>query len=294
MRIELSAAERCALQARLDGLYRPPAEDEFALYWGEHLLGHVPPANAALLPELLPGVSLQAGAFMLPADWPIPVLQTALNELARALRAHGRAPAWRNEPFDLRPWAQLQQGLPADGPGLVRLERGVFRPLGLQSRAVHLNGVLADGRMWIGQRAASKAVDPLRLDNLVGGGIAAGESPAQCLLRECDEEAGIPPAWVTQARPTGWLHARHPEFDGIHDELLCVFELRLPEDFVPFNRDGEVAGFVCLQPHELVERLLDDVFTVDAAAVAAHWLLRQAGQVTGFPPRNPPPAAARG
>ena len=277
MRIELSPSARRALQARLDGLYRPPAADELALRWGGQLLGWVPPANAALLPELLPGASVQAGALVLPADWPIPVLQAALDQLALALREHGRVPAWRDEAFELRPLAQLQQGLPPDEPGLVRLERGVFRPLGLQSRAVHLNGVLADGRMWIGRRAASKAVDPLRLDNLVGGGIAAGETPAQSLLRECDEEAGIPPPLVTQARPAGWLHARRPEFDGTHDELLCLFELVLPEDFVPFNRDGEVAGFVCLHPHELIERLLDDVFTVDAAAVAAHWLLRQAG-----------------
>ena len=61
---------------------------------------------------------------------------------------------------------------------LCALERAAFRPFGLMSQAVHLNGLVEteDGlRFWIGRRSPHKAVDPNKLDNLTGGGISSGE-----------------------------------------------------------------------------------------------------------------------
>lgn len=189
--------------------------------------------------------------------------------LAR-LRGEGWFPAWRDELYALR--------TPVGEVPLCALERGVFRRFGLRSEAVHLNGLRADGRMWIARRSARKAVDPGRLDNLVGGGIAAGETPATALLREAAEEAGIPAGLAGAAQPIATLHACRPEADGVHDEILHVYALTLPHDFVPENRDGEVAAFMPMTASEVGARILADEFTEDAAAVASLWLLDRDGE----------------
>ncbi|MCI4102400.1 hypothetical protein MM708_31585, partial [Klebsiella pneumoniae] len=92
-----------------------------------------------------------------------------LQHLARTWNKAGLLHGWRNECFDL-----------TDGGGnpLFTLERAAFRPFGLLSRAVHLNGLTeSDGRwhFWIGRRSPHKAVDPNKLDNTAAGGVSGGE-----------------------------------------------------------------------------------------------------------------------
>ncbi len=43
--------------------------------------------------------------------------------------------------------------------------------------------------MWIARRSPTKPIDPGMLDNLVGGGLAAGLTVAQTLVKEGWEEA---------------------------------------------------------------------------------------------------------
>ncbi|WP_269532725.1 NUDIX hydrolase family protein [Chitinimonas sp. BJYL2] len=187
----------------------------------------------------------------------------ALQCLAEVLRGEGWIQGWRDEAYD---WV--------DDWGRVRfsLERAAFRPLGLCSRAVHVNGYIEDGGIWIARRALHKAVDPGRLDNMTAGGIAAGETVRDCLLRELAEEAGIPTRLALLARPAGVLRSQRREPDGIHDEMLYCFDLALPPDFVPINTDGEVDGFELLDADEAAARLGE--MTLDAALVTAAWLDR--------------------
>ena len=63
---------------------------------------------------------------------------------------------------------------------------------GIVAYAAHLNGfVRREGRdyVWVSRRAASKNIDPGRLDNLVGGRIAAGMSVDETLRKEAWEDA---------------------------------------------------------------------------------------------------------
>src|SRR5918992_1459821 len=70
------------------------------------------------------------------------------------------------------------------------LERAAARPFGLTTYAVHLNGISFDeNNMWIARRSAAKPIDPGMLDNLVGGGISAGSSLEETLVKEAWEEA---------------------------------------------------------------------------------------------------------
>lgn len=198
----------------------------------------------------------------------------ALARVARALGDEGRLSAWRDEPYAVAPAFGRDP--------LFLLERAAARYFGIATCAVHVNGTTtaADGgtRMWLGRRSASKAIDPGCLDNLVGGGIAAGADVAGTLAKEAWEEAGLPAALAMQARPAGALPIRRLQPDGLQRETLFVHDLHLAPAIVPANQDGEVVAFRLVAPHDaaLLAGNTDgpDVVTADASLVIADWLLR--------------------
>lgn len=175
---------------------------------------------------------------------------------------------WRNERFDVcddhsRP--------------LFALERAVFRPLGLFSHAVHINGYTrtADGiRFWIGKRSPFKAVDPDKLDNLVGGGIASGESIVQAMQREAWEEAGVPETLLAKQQEQNRIMSLRTVSRGLHRECLHIFDLCLPEQTLLENQDGEVASFRQMTAAELVDAMCDGQFMNDAMLVSVDFLRR--------------------
>ncbi|KAK9211434.1 hypothetical protein WN943_000810 [Citrus x changshan-huyou] len=70
-------------------------------------------------------------------------------------------------------------------------------------------------------------------------GIACGEN----IIKECEEEAGIPRSISNRARPVGAVS--YTDINGFsykRDVIFC-YDLKLPEDFVPMNQDGEVESF---------------------------------------------------
>ena|GEM_PF-1149760 len=104
-----------------------------------------------------------------------------------------------------------------------------------------------DGRpaqLWIARRAAKKATDPGKLDNLVVGGVAWGETPPLALVREADEEACLEAGLVQQhAVAAGAVELYSDVVEGFQHERIFVFDLALAPEVRPVNRDGEVAGF---------------------------------------------------
>ena len=120
-----------------------------------------------------------------------------LARLHRVLRDAGAIAAWRNETIVLPDPVSLAT--------LALIERAAARFWGTLTFGAHLNGYLVDDRgrptrLWIARRSPSKATDPGLFDNLVGGGVAAGQSPLQALIREAHEEAGLLPAQMASLR----------------------------------------------------------------------------------------------
>ena len=98
---------------------------------------------------------------------------SALDRVARMLAAEGLLTAWRDERYAVA----SEFGAPA----WFVLERAAARYFGIHTYAVHVNGLVRRGdeiAMWIARRSPTKSIDPGMLDNLVGGGIAAGQSVA--------------------------------------------------------------------------------------------------------------------
>lgn len=53
-------------------------------------------------------------------------------------------------------------------------------------------------KIWVPRRSPTKATWPSMLDNTVAGGIPAGLTPAETMVKECDEEASLPEEFVTK------------------------------------------------------------------------------------------------
>ncbi len=191
----------------------------------------------------------------------------ALVPVTQTLAAEGALTAWRDEPYAVAP--------AFGAPAWFRLERAAARYFGVRTHAAHVNGLVRTGAgvtMWVARRSPTKAIDPGMLDNLVGGGIAAGTSVARTVAKESWEEAGIPAALALRAQPTAILHVVRDIPDGIQDEVIFVHDLWLPSAFTPVNQDGEASGQrqhpLAAVPALLAESSGDEAMTVDASLVA--------------------------
>jgi 8-oxo-dGTP pyrophosphatase MutT (NUDIX family) len=161
----------------------------------------------------------------------------AFPAIARRL-ADGGCYRWRSEAFDIR--------AEADGPVLARLDRGALPSFGVLAMGVHVNGLvrLADGlHVWVARRAADKALDPGKLDHIVAGGVPAGLTPAETLVKEAAEEAAIPASLARRAVPVATIAYAMERPEGLRRDLLYCYDLELPADFCPRAADGEVEAF---------------------------------------------------
>jgi 8-oxo-dGTP pyrophosphatase MutT (NUDIX family) len=166
--------------------------------------------------------------------------EAALAAVHAALRTQGLIRAWRDEPFPLFD--------PHTHAVLATMERAASRFWGSLTLGAHANGYVADAQgrpthLWIAQRAFDKATDPGLYDNLIGGGVPAGQTPLQALQREGWEEAGLNAAQMTGVQAIAVLRLHRDVPEGRQFEDLHAYDLALPPGLQPQNQDGEVAGF---------------------------------------------------
>ncbi len=272
----LSTSTLAALEEMLQNTARSAPADFMPIYLargfeGDQLIGHlnpefIPYLQESLKKESIPLISIGIDRLTIQLARPKD-LSTSLYQLADKMRAGGYIPGWRNEDF-----AWLDQ----NGHKYFRLERAAFRTFGFRSMATHINGYTQSGSLWLGRRSETKPTDPGRLDNIAAGGISADETPWVCAKRELWEEAGVPAQIADQVEPIGRIHMRRPiPGRGFHDEQLYIYDLELPDNFVPTNHDGEVSGFIEISLAEAAARILADEFTSDAAFVTADYILRR-------------------
>lgn len=250
---------------------RPFPEHLDRLVLDGRIIGYLSRRRALALRELLPGLVADhpLGA---PTRWSWHAKDLsagertqALQRAAEALRSQGLITGWRDERFSY--WPEDVASLEA--PELFRLERSAFRALGLRSHAVHINAFTPDGRMWCSRRSFSKPTDPGMLDNLAAGGLPSDETPRTCAIRELWEEAGVPAPLAERLTPAGQIvTAQLAGEDWVHERIF-IFQLALPESFVPSNQDGEVAEFMLLDEQQLVSHLQQGHFTHEAACTVA-------------------------
>jgi 8-oxo-dGTP pyrophosphatase MutT (NUDIX family) len=201
--------------------------ERLPFYIGNRHAGYIRPAFAARLAAASGDVTAGDKVTLAPSAAP------GLNEIAVAAGCRVRG-----ENFDVRE--------DADGPSLALLDRGALPDFGVIGVGVHLNGLVrrTDGwHVWVGKRAADKKLDPGKLDNLVAGGVAAGFTPFETLVKEAGEEAALPPGLVNGATLAGRFAYTMERPEGLRRDVLFAYDLVLPEDFTPHPADGEVESF---------------------------------------------------
>lgn len=185
-------------------------------------------------------------------------------------------------------------------PPIFLMERAATEILGVLSYGVHINGILLpedkeeddnnpgeDNKlplMWMARRSKTKSKYPSMLDHIVAGGQPAGLSLMENVIKECEEEAGIPIEIARPGinlRPAGVVSYEQAERCFIGDEsdeisdndgnsssnayfhtisrvVLFTYDLYLPKDFVPKPVDGEVEEFFLWRVDQIKESMAPD------------------------------------
>lgn len=228
--------------------------------------------------EMLPLLQEQPSVFHVAAD-------------RVALHPRLKTPAARTEAVEAVLWDWHERGVFSgwrgeryrvatafDAPPLMGVERSAAGFFGIVQYGMHLNGIVQEGevvRMWVARRALDKPEYPGRLDHLVAGGIAEDMGVWPVVIKECGEEADIPPALAQQARPVGIVSYRKEKRRKLKRTMLFNYDLVLPPDFAPRNTDGEVDRFF-LWPIERVMATLaeTDEFKTNCNLVIIDFLVR--------------------
>jgi hypothetical protein len=240
------------------------------LFAGRDRVGLLRHDNAAALRRFPDVFAVADDRVNLVARGDVAAVSRAVDAVVDALVAEKRVPKWRNETFDVAPrWG---------APAVFRLDRGAVPFFGTRAYGVHLNGYLWESgslHLWVGRRAPDKRVAPDKLDNIVAGGIGNGHGLQETLLKEGEEEASIPRNLTGDALPAGVVSYRMESELGVRDDVLFVFDLEMPADFVPKNQDGEIAHFELMPASAVLDRVrTSDDFKFNVNLVILDFALR--------------------
>lgn len=192
-----------------------------------------------------------------------------------ARRTFGVLAGWRNELY------------PIYGTGgrlLAGIERAAASLFGLVTFGVHLTAFTrreTDGELliWVPRRARTKQTFPGMLDNSVAGGIAIGERPLDCVIREAMEEASLPEETVRAGlRACGvvtYAYVDDSKEKGLlQPECEYVYDLELKPDVVLKPCDSEVEEFALWNVAKVKEAMANGEFKPNCALVLVDFFLR--------------------
>ena len=214
-------------------------------------LGEVTPSTADLLVSTGPHVfeyktAKQQKPFLTLSDAAGTTCESrtaAVESVMVTLREQGIVTGWRDEHY---PISHGFYEKPVFG-----MERAAVPLVGAVEYGVHINGLVThqdnqEVQMWMARRAHDKSKYPGMLDHVVAGGQPIGLGLVDNVVKECEEEAGIPEE-VTRAgiQPAGAISYRSyvASKDVITRAVLFCFDLHLPASFQPVPSDGEVEEF---------------------------------------------------
>ncbi len=234
-----------ALQHHIDlcnNVSLPAGRHRFLI--GSEQVGWIDPR---ILPELhgFEGIAQHGDAVVLNA-----ALAATLPDIARTIAFRGFY-RYRREAFDVR--------ATPDGPAITTIDRGALPAFGIAAVGVHVNGLVRkrDGlHLWVARRAADKPLDPGKLDHIVAGGVSAGMTAMETLIKEAEEEAAIPPELASRAVARSVISYTMLRPEGLRRDLLHCYDLELPENFVPLAADGEVESFELWPMRQALETVM--------------------------------------
>ena len=133
--------------------------------------------------------------------------------------------------------------------------------------------------MWIAKRDSNKQTYPGLLDNMVAGGQPIGLGLKENLMKECNEEAGLPLGLAAKSVPTSFISYTHimpiMPTGGVKPDQIFCFDIELPHDFQPHPVDGEVEAFYLWPIEQIAETVREsDDFKFNCNLVIIDFLIR--------------------
>jgi len=248
-----------------------PVDEPFLPWRGAgRQLGWVRPIIAHHLQDYPQVFSFENGISLQPHLREFDQISAGLAEVAQGLARDGVISPLIDEPYPVTPGGREA--------AIAVVDRAAAAYLGLRSFGQHLNGYLRDGEdilMWIGRRAQDRRIFPGALDNMVAGGLPYGVSLVENLVKECQEEAGMPRELAEKAKPVGALSYNRVAERGFRPDVLYCYDIELPRDFRPLNTDGEVEEFMLMPIAEVMDIVRNsDQFKFNCNLVIVDFLVR--------------------
>lgn len=187
---------------------------------------------------------------------------------------------WRNELYPV---------YDVTGELLFAIERSATPLFGVVTYGCHMTAYVKGKvggneslRIWVPRRARHKQTYGGMLDNTVAGGLAVGENPFECLVREAEEEASLPEALVRdRAKPVGtvsYFYMRGNDAGGETDllqpEVQYVYDIEVEESTEPKPNDNEVEGFTLMSVVAVKDAMARGDFKPNCAMVLLDFFVR--------------------
>ncbi|KAI0752680.1 NUDIX hydrolase domain-like protein [Daedaleopsis nitida] len=193
-------------------------------------------------------------------------------------------PVYRN-PFCQRDYPKDDGGAEDDTLNYAfEMERSASGLFGIVTFGIHMSVYEEvpgedEPKMWVAQRALTKQTWPGYLDNSVAGGIPAGLSVFECVVKEAMEEASIPEDVVRRyARSTGSVSYffRTPK-GWLQPEIEYTYDICLPpgSGVDPRPLDGEVASFRLEPLLTVVGLVRTGLFKYNCSTVIIDFMIRK-------------------
>ena len=185
---------------------------------------------------------------------------------------------WRNELYPIL-------GHKSETEKHISIERSGSPLFGINSYGVHMTVYTHTDegmKIWVPKRARTKQTYGGMLDNTVAGGLATGERPFECLVREATEEASLPEQLVrSNAKACGtvsYFHIRDDRAGGetglLQPECQYVYDMEVGPNVKPKPNDEEVEVFHLWSVEEIRRHLAMDEFKPNCALVLLDFLVR--------------------
>lgn len=151
-----------------------------------------------------------------------------------------------------------------EGRLVATIDRNLAPYFGIDSIGVHLLCFVKEKStdedetpqisLWMAQRSATKSSFPLKWDPTVAGGQPMELLHHENMMKEADEEAGIPSGMSRKATSVGCLSQMTCKADGscMKYSKYHVWDLQVSGEFQPHAKDGEVQSFELWGVEELL------------------------------------------
>lgn len=280
----LTRQEMNTLQNRVNKLNVSPAvlKSLYRFTSQNHLIGYVQPSFISVLQnscsdvyevdEGSKSISLKPSIESLSIDQKTSII----NDHNKALQKQGLIRGWRNE--------YLPVSTSYGGDPMFLLERAMIPYFGIKAYGVHMNGFIRDPitqeitHLWVGRRSKQKSTWPGMLDHVVAGGQPHGISLLDNIVKECGEEANIPPELARKAKAVGAVgYTGFDEGGNLKRDFLFCYDLQLPRDFTPTPNDDEVESFECHTIQWVLEKMIyesEDEYKPNCNLVLMDFMIR--------------------